>query len=189
MLLYIVLVGWTPGPANIYALSCALQHGRRNSMGMWLGLAAGFTITVSTVAVISYVLGTAMGHYATYLKYPGAAYIAWLAWGMLKESTSEISKVDCKCTFFNGMIMQLTNAKMILFAFTTFGTFILPNPAHNVSDFVVTSLLLYIAGPIANLVWLMLGLWLRPYFTGYHRTRSIVMALALMGCAILLLFT
>lgn len=187
LLLYIVLVGFTPGPANIYALSCALKYGRRHSMGMWLGLVAGFTITVTTVAVISYLLGNAMGHYVTYLKYPGAAYIAWLAWGMMKNNSDNVAHDDCKCTFLNGMIMQLTNAKMILFAFTTFGTFVLPDPNHTPLEFILVALLLYIAGPVANFVWLALGLWLRPYFSGYHRTRSIIMGLALMGCAVFLL--
>jgi len=187
LLLYIVLVGFTPGPANIYALSCALKYGRKHSMSMWLGLVAGFTIAVTSVAVVSYILGTAMGHYVTYLKYPGAAYIAWLAWGMVKNTGENTTQDDCKCTFVNGMIMQLTNAKMILFAFTTFGTFVLPDPNHTPLEFVIVSLLLYIAGPGANLVWLMLGLWLRPYFTGYHRTRSIVMGAALLACAVLIL--
>ncbi len=187
LLLYIVLVGFTPGPANIYALSCALKDGRRHALVMWLGLLAGFSITVTTVAVISYLLGNAMGHYVDYIKYPGAAYIAWLAWGMMKDNSNDIEQDNCKCTFLDGMIMQLTNAKMILFAFTTFGTFVLPNPTHTMLDFVVVALMLYIAGPVANLTWLMLGLWLRPYFTGYHRTRSIIMGLALMGCAVLLL--
>ncbi|MCQ2288213.1 MAG: LysE family transporter [Muribaculaceae bacterium] len=186
LLLYIVLVGFTPGPANIYALSCALKYGRRHSLGMWFGLLAGFSVTVTTVAVISYLLGTAMGHYVAYIKYPGAAYIAWLAWGMMKNKGDNTEQDNCKCTFIDGMIMQLTNAKMILFAFTTFGTFVLPNPGHTLLDFVIVALMLYIAGPVANLVWLMLGLWLRPYFTGYHRTRSLVMGIALMACAVFL---
>lgn len=189
LLLYIVLVGFTPGPANIYALSCALKYGRRHSLGMWLGLVAGFTVSVTTVAVVSYLLGTAMGHYVTYLKYPGAAYIAWLAWGMMNNTGDDFEQESRKCTFLDGMIMQLTNAKMILFAFTTFGTFVLPDPNHTLLEFVAVALLLYIAGPVANLVWLLLGLWLRPYFTGYHRTRSIIMGIALLACAVFILMS
>ncbi len=189
MLLYIVLVGFTPGPANIYALSCAIKHGRRRSMGMWLGLVVGFTITVTTAALVCYFLGPQLGHYVTYIKYPGAAYIAWLAWGMMKDTGEEIEHEKRQCTFVNGLIMQLTNAKMILFAYTTFGTFVLPLPNHTVADFAIVWAMLYIAGPVANLVWLLTGSWLRRYFNGYHRNRSIIMGLALMACAVMLLFT
>lgn len=38
LLLAILAVGYTPGPANIYAMSCSLRHGWRKSMLMWLGL-------------------------------------------------------------------------------------------------------------------------------------------------------
>ncbi len=189
ILLYIVIVGLTPGPANIYALSCAIRYGRRHSMGMWLGLVVGFTITVTTAALVCYFIGPRLGHYVTYIKYPGAAYIAWLAWDMMRDKGEETEYEKRKGTFVNGLLMQLTNAKMILFAYTTFGSFVLPLPNPRVGDFVIVWAMLYIAGPVSNLLWLLTGSWLRRYFTGFHRGRSIVLGLALLACAVMLLFT
>ena len=191
LMIYIVVVGFTPGPANVYAMTCALRHNRRHAMGMWWGLLLGFCIAVTAVALASHWLGTAIGHYVTYLKYPGAAYILWLAW-LIFRSSGDSSVSDNirhrECSFVSGMVMQLTNAKMILFDFTAFGTFVLPYSNRLVDLFVVAALLL-IAGPGANLVWLVLGLWLKPFFEHHKRTVIIVMAGALVACAIAILLT
>ena len=187
LLISIVAVGFTPGPANIYALSCGMKHGRRHALGMWIGLVVGFSIAIFIVSLISYLAGNTMGHYVDYIKYPGAAYIAWLGWGIMHKNKDKDDTNSRPCTFIDGLIVQLTNAKMILFAFTTFGTFVLPNPNHSLTDFGTVAAMLYIAGPVANLTWLMTGIWLRSYFDTYKRTPSIIMGIALIACAILIL--
>lgn len=47
LLLYIIMVGYTPGPANIYALSCSLKYGRKSALRMWYGELFGFLIAVT----------------------------------------------------------------------------------------------------------------------------------------------
>lgn len=61
LLLQILLVGFTPGPANIYALTMSLRHGRRVSLVMWLGMLVGFSIAVSVMALLTHLLGVAFG--------------------------------------------------------------------------------------------------------------------------------
>ena len=75
LLLQILIVGYTPGPANIYSLAMSLRHGRRTSFVMWLGLLTGFSVAVCAMAVITHLVGIAFGEYVRYLKYIGAAYI------------------------------------------------------------------------------------------------------------------
>ena len=38
LLLAILLVGYTPGPANLFALHCSMKNGVRKALVMWLGL-------------------------------------------------------------------------------------------------------------------------------------------------------
>ena len=52
LLLQILIVGYTPGPANIYSLAMSLRHGRRTSLVMWLGLLTGFSVAVCAMAEI-----------------------------------------------------------------------------------------------------------------------------------------
>lgn len=180
LLLSILAVGYTPGPANIYALSCALTHGRRKAMTAWMGLLCGFCIAVLIAAAMAHFAGMAMGGYTTWLKYIGAAYILYLAWKTFKASISDRQGVPC--SFRDGIVVQLTNAKMILFDLTAFSSFVLPYSGRFV-DLLPVAALLLIAGPGGNLVWLLAGSVLRPMVEKHQKAVDVVMALALVACA------
>lgn len=180
LLLSILAVGYTPGPANIYSLSCALTHGRRKALKAWTGLLCGFCIAVIIAAAAAHFAGTALGEYVHWLKYIGAAYILYLAWKTFKASISTTQEVPC--SFIQGMTVQLTNAKMILFDLTVFSSFVLPYSERFI-DLLPVAALLLIAGPGGNLVWLLAGSVLRPMVEKHQRAVDIVMALALAACA------
>ena len=69
LLFAILVVGYTPGPANLYSLACCLKYGRRKALKMWRGLLTGFSIAVVIMAVLTHILGEVMGEYVVYLKY------------------------------------------------------------------------------------------------------------------------
>ena len=79
LLMAIVLVGFTPGPANLFSLHCSMKNGARKAMTMWFGQVAGFTIAAVIVAIITHLVGAMMGKYVVILKYIGCAYILYLA--------------------------------------------------------------------------------------------------------------
>ncbi len=91
------------------------------------------------------------------------------------------------CSFFTGFIVQLTNAKMILFDLTVFGTFVLPY-SNSLLDLFTVALLLLIAGPGANLVWLLVGSYLRRFYEQHRFLLDVVMSLCLAVCAVFILF-
>lgn len=185
LLLYILIVGYTPGPANIYSLTCAMKYGRKQALVMWRGLLTGFTIAVIGMAVLSHLLGEALGDYVAYLKYLGAAYILWLAFQIYRESGAKVKSASL-CTYWSGLVMQLTNAKMLLFDLTVFSLFVLPYSDRLIDMFPVAALLL-LAGPGANLLWLLAGDYLRHIFGKYQKQVDIVMALLLVLCAVAIL--
>ena len=125
LLLQILVVGYTPGPANIYSLAMSLKYGRRQSLVMWFGLLTGFSIAVCLMAVLAHCIGLAFAGYIQYLKYLGAAYILFLAYKVRKNRQESGGKHD-DCSFTSGMLVQMTNAKMLLFDLTAFSTFVLP---------------------------------------------------------------
>ena len=79
LLLSIVLIGFTPGPANLFSLHCSMKNGTRKAMAMWFGLLTGFTIAALIGAMITHLVGAMMGKYVVILKYIGCAYILYLA--------------------------------------------------------------------------------------------------------------
>ncbi len=182
LLLQILVIGYTPGSANIYSLAMSLRHGRREALVMWLGLLAGFSAAVFCLATITHFIGMAFGNYISYLKYLGAAYIIYLAY-KIYTSHKTAEAADKACSFQSGVIVQLTNAKMLLFDLTVFSTFVLPY-SHQFIDLIEVGAWLLIAGPGANLVWLLAGSYLRKFFMNYGRQVDIVSSIALLLCAI-----
>jgi len=186
LLLQILVVGYTPGPANIYSLAMSLRHGRKQSMVMWLGLLTGFLIAITLMAVLTHFIGMAFGEYVGFLKYLGAAYIVYLAYRIWRSNRQGNEKQG-DCTFVSGMLVQMTNAKMLLFDLTAFGTFVLPY-SNRLVDFLEVGAWLVLAGPGGNLVWLLAGSYLRQFFTKYGRQVDVVSAMALVLCAFYIVF-
>ena len=182
LLFAILVVGYTPGPANLYSLACCLKYGRRKALKMWRGLLTGFSIAVVIMAVLTHILGEVMGEYVVYLKYFGAAYILWLAWKMWRDSGQTDTEAK-DCSFVSGMMVQLSNAKMLLFDLTAFSVYVLPY-SNKLTALLIVAALLLIAGPGANLAWLYAGAYLRRFFSKYRKQVDIVMSLLLAGCAL-----
>ncbi len=185
LLLAILAVGYTPGPANIYAMSCSLRYGCRASMRMWCGLLCGFLTAALLAAAAAHLAGMAFREYVPYLRYLAAAYIIYLASKTYRAGIS--SEGDTQPTFASGFVVQLTNAKIILFDLSCYSAFVLPYSQRFLDLLPVTALLI-LAGPGANLVWLLAGGAIKPFVYRYAKTVSAVMAVALLLCAVMMVF-
>lgn len=130
LLLSIFLVGYSPGPANVFALAMVVRYGRRAALRMWLGLFAGYASAALICVLLVHFLGVAFGEWIGILKYIGAAYLLWLA----------------------------------------------------------VAALLSLAGPGANLAWLLAGSFLRRCFLRYRSVTDCILAILLAGCALWVLF-
>ena len=185
LLIAILAVGYTPGPANIYAMSCSLRYGCRASMRMWCGLLCGFLTAALLAAAAAHLAGMAFTEYVPYLRYLAAAYIIYLAWKTYRAGIS--SEGDTQPTFASGFVVQLTNAKIILFDLGCYSASVLPYSQRFLDLLPVTALLI-LAGPGANLVWLLAGGAIKPFVYRYAKTVSAVMAVALLLCAVMMVF-
>ena len=185
LLLSILLVGYSPGPANVFALAMVLRHGRREALRMWVGLLAGFSCAATICVFVMHFFGRTFGVFVVYLKYAGAAYLLWLA-ARIYLSRGAPRQENRDCTFWSGFVVQFTNAKIILYELTVYATFVLPH-SDRLVDFLAVAALLSLAGPGANLAWLLAGSFLRRLFVRHPRTVDGVMAVLLGGCALWIL--
>ena len=154
-------------------------------MRIYCGLLCGFLAAALLAAVAAHFAGIAFKEYVPYLRYLAAAYIIYLAWRTFKSGFS--SESESAPTFSSGFIVQLTNAKIILFDLSCYSAFVLPYSERFIDLLPVTALLL-LAGPGANLVWLLAGGAIKPFVSRYVGTVSIVMAIVLLVCAVMMLF-
>ncbi|MBP5736246.1 MAG: LysE family transporter [Acidaminococcaceae bacterium] len=181
-LFYCLVGSITPGPANLCSLASALNFGKKQALVQWRGLFTGFTIVSLCAVFVTYFVGAAMGTYVKYLSYVGAAYILWLAWHIWKSGDPSEVNARERCNFFTGLLVQLTNVKIMIYCLTALSAYVLPYKQDFLSLLIV-GLLLPFTGPVANLVWLFSGVALQKFFFRYRRPLNAVMALSLVFCA------
>lgn len=182
-LMYCFVGGITPGPANLCSLGAALRYGRGPALKQWRGLFCGFFLDSMGAVVLTWLLGAALNQYVRALSWVGAAYLLWMAWHMLRSSGADASDDPAAPTFRNGVLVQLTNVKVILFCVTALSGYVLP---YNSSIWALlpVGLFLPFTGPACNLVWLFAGASLQKLFASRRRAVDVVMALSLVLCAI-----
>ncbi|MBR1911156.1 MAG: LysE family transporter [Treponema sp.] len=182
-LLYCFSCSITPGPANITSLAAALQYGKRTALRQWTGILSGFLIISLCSVFITYFLGTAFTPYVSKLSFIGAAYLLYLAVQMLQKSYADASGTDIRePNFFSGLILQLSNVKVMVYCLTCLASYVLPYRQDFASLLAVGALLVCTA-PMANLVWIFAGSIMQRFFRNHTKAVNIIMALLLVACA------
>jgi len=176
----------TPGPANLCALSTALRWGRSAALRQWRGLLTGF-FTVSMAAMLAArFLGEALNEYVGLLSWVGAAYLLWMAWSTLRSDRGPEGTAPRTPGFLSGLLLNLTNVKVMLFCLMTQAAYVLPY-SHSFRDLLPVALFLPVIGPASNLVWLFAGAALQKLFVNHRKAVDRVFAAALALCAVSLL--
>lgn len=181
--LYCVVSAITPGPANLCSLASAVKYGRRQALRQWQGIFIGFAVVAFASSIAVWFLGEVMNRYLRVMAWIGAGYILWLAWHILHSDSGAEAEAGTHCNFLTGLLIQLTNAKIMIFCMTALTTYTLPY-ADSYWEVLSVAVILPFTGPVANLVWLFAGTALQRFFQNRQRAVNIVMALLLMFCSI-----
>ena len=120
-----LLLGLTPGPDNLFVLVQSAQRGWRAGMAVVLGLCGGLVVHTAAVALGLAAVFAASAVAFTLLKWCGAAYLAYLAWGALRAPAAVASgeapaaaagtAPSARRMVVRGMVMNLTNPKVLVF--------------------------------------------------------------------------
>lgn len=120
-----LLLGLTPGPDNLFVLVQSAQRGWRAGMAVVLGLCVGLVVHTAAVALGLAAVFAASAMAFTLLKWCGAAYLAYLAWGALRAPAAVASGAapaaaagtapSARRMVVRGMVMNLTNPKVLVF--------------------------------------------------------------------------
>ena len=102
---------------------------------------------------------------------------------MLRSSGTPPEEDARKPGFLTGLLVNLTNVKVILFCITALSSFVLPYTSA-FWPLLLTGLFLPFTGPVCNLVWLFAGARLQRVFAAHQRLVDLVMAAALALCAL-----
>ena len=182
-IIYCAVTSITPGPANLCSMAAAVKYGSRQALRQWRGIFVGFGLVALASSAAVWFLGSVLSGYLRVLTWLGALYILYLAWHILRSSGSAEADAGAHCGFVTGLLVQLTNAKIMIFCMTALTTYVLPY-ARSYADVLKVAVLLTFTGPTANLLWLFAGATLQRFFGRYQKTVNAVMALSLAFCAV-----
>ncbi len=112
----------SPGPAVAMLLGIATTQGRRPALIASAGIASGSVIlnllTLLGVGLVLSQIAWAM----MLVRFIGAAYLAWLAWGAFRKAVAappvtvgKVAEVRAWRHFIAGFLLQVTNPKAIVF--------------------------------------------------------------------------
>ena len=125
------LLALAPGPDNLFVLMQSAVWGRKAGMFVVLGLCTGLLGHTAAVALGLAAVFAASPMAFTALKLLGAAYLAYLAWQILRapvraDDGERPAPLATGALYRRGIIMNLTNPKVLLFFFAFLPQFTSP---------------------------------------------------------------
>ena len=185
---FALISSFTPGPSNISSASMAVLHGYRTTLKYQAGLAFGVFLLMLVSGWFSGTLLHLFPALEPIMRYVGAGYILYLAYGMLKASYSFREEKLKALGFTHGLMLQLLNPKLFIYAFTLFSAF-LAGITRDISLLVFAATLLAGISFCATSLWAICGSAIKNYL---HQPRlktivNISLALSLVYAAVTLL--
>jgi len=147
----LVLIVLLPGPNSLYVLSVAARRGTRAgytaAAGVWCGDTVLMTLSAAGVASLLQANALLFG----IVKYAGAGYLTWLAFGMLRAAwamwrtrkeraamePAPAGEAADERPYRRAFVVSLFNPKAILFFVAFFVQFVDPGYAYPALSFVV----------------------------------------------------
>ena len=153
---FVLISTFTPGPSNISSASSGVLHGYKNTLSYQAGLAVGVFLIMLLSGLVSATLLRILPALEPALRYIGAGYILYLAFGILKASYHLSENNVNRLGFGHGLALQILNPKLIVYAFTLFSAF-LATMTDNVALVIMVGLVLAAISFVATSVWALFG--------------------------------
>jgi len=160
LLLFVVtalVLNATPGVDMLYTLTRTLQHGWRAGVIAALGIIAGCVVHTMAAALGLAALLAASAWAFTAVKWIGAAYLLWLAWGMLRAATGRgvaTTEVSVPASeplvriFVQGFLTNVLNPKVALFFLALLPQFIAADAANKPLAFLFLGAVFIVNGAV-----------------------------------------
>ncbi|GAA2784690.1 leucine efflux protein LeuE [Streptomyces showdoensis] len=166
----LVLIILLPGPNSLYVLSVAARKGTRTGYRAAAGVFTGDAVLMTLAALGAASLLQTTPLLFMIVKYAGAGYLAWMAYGMLRsalamwrarhetavEAAAEPDAGPSEHPYRRALVISLLNPKAILFLISFFVQFVDPGYAYPALSFLVLGTLLQI-GSFLYLTTLIFG--------------------------------
>jgi cysteine/O-acetylserine efflux protein len=176
---YVFISTFTPGPSNISSASMAVLHSYRKTLKYQMGLASGVFLLMFLSGWFSTALLNLFPSLEPILRYVGAGYILYLAFGILKASYTFVETNEKPLEFTQGLMLNVLNPKLYVYAFTLFTAF-LSSMKTSFPMLVIVCLLLAVTSFGATSTWALSGSAIKRYLQSPKLKIMVNVLLALM---------
>ena len=181
---YALITTFTPGPNNLISFYAVSTHGWKKGLKVIAGTGSAILIIMLFSAVFCHQLTSFLHQGISILKWFGAIYILWLAFRIARDRPGESS--FNVATFTKGFVLVFINIKMLLYALTVFGGYIV-NTTAELSVLLLHAVFLTALCTLSNLTWAAAGRALQQFINKHYRPFNITMAIILAYCALTLI--
>jgi RhtB (resistance to homoserine/threonine) family protein len=154
----VLVLNATPGVDMVFTVGRTLSGGARAGVAASLGISAGCAVHSLLAAFgLAAVLAVSPWAFAA-IKWAGAAYLVWLAWGMVRAAWSPAQPAPTQAApraaaslwglFRQGLLTNLLNPKVALFVLAFLPQFIHPETAHKTLAFLFLGAWLVVQGTV-----------------------------------------
>ena len=142
----------TPGADMMFCLGQGLRSGRRAAWAASAGISCG---GMCHVLVAGLGLGALIARYPLafdMIRWVGVSYLLWLAWRSLTAAPLPVDAPQVRAgnAFLSGLLVNLTNPKVILFVLAFVPQFVVPAAGPVLGQFLVFGAVIGLGGFIIN---------------------------------------
>lgn len=174
----------TPGPNNLMSLAESSHLGLRRSLPFLYGLFVSFFILDAVALCLSKLLLDTLPHFEFIFKLIGSAYIIFLSFKLWTAPPSkEAKEISQRRLFLSGMLLNLSNIKVMLYFLMAYVSFLLP-VYKDWTPILFFSIAMCFLASLCNIIWAAAGASLRRFLNKYERQTNRILALLLFLSAI-----
>lgn len=142
----------TPGADMVFCLGQGLRSGPRAALAASAGISLGALIHATLAGLgLGAIVATVPTAFEV-IRWIGVAYLLWLAVQTLRRAgaLADMPRVDAARAFQTGLIVNLTNPKVILFVLAFVPQFVVPEAGSILAQFLIFGTLLALGGFVIN---------------------------------------
>lgn len=163
------------------------QYGYRQFLKVYPGLFSGCLVIMGISNILMHFCQRILPNMMTVFHYLGVIYILWIAWHIFRSKPVSIEETNGtlvkKPTFRTGLILNLTNMKIMIFGLTLMQMYEIPY-CHSLAQSIGFTVGVTLLTSSSTLVWGYCGKLLSALLLKYYKICNAVMAALLVGCIV-----
>ncbi|WP_424832324.1 LysE family translocator [Ruegeria sp.] len=147
-----LVLNFTPGADMMFCFGQGLRSGARPALAASAGVSAGLMIHVLLAGLGLGAAVAALPWLFDVIRWIGVAYLLYLAWGAIRNGAvaADASDKPTRWAFRDGMLVNLTNPKVILFVLAFIPQFVDPAAGSVLLQFLTLGVIIAIGGFVVN---------------------------------------